>query len=170
MMRARTTARVATNARARCEGAVRGIARMPRTLARRSVDGRRIGIGIGLGPRVERHTHDVIDEIIDAGRIRTLFQPIVELANGAVVGFEALSRGPAGTALESPLALFEAASAAGRVGELDWLCRTKAMQAAARSNLGQICRGSSMWSRPAWRPIALRICVLSCASCVTSSG
>ncbi|HEY0215854.1 MAG TPA: EAL domain-containing protein [Cellulomonas sp.] len=79
--------------------------------------------------------HRAIDEVIDTRAVRTVFQPVVELATGTVVGFEALSRGPAGTDLESPLALLAAAGAAGRVGELDWLCRTSAMRAAVASGL-----------------------------------
>ena len=76
-----------------------------------------------------------IDSIIEGGQVRTLFQPVVHLATGAVVGFEALSRGPAGSALESPLALFHAAATAGRIGELDWVCRISAMQAAVNSRM-----------------------------------
>lgn len=76
-----------------------------------------------------------IDRVIEERAIRTLFQPIVHLATKAVVGFEALSRGPEGTDLESPLALLDAAAAAGRLAELDWLCRVLALQAAAASDL-----------------------------------
>lgn len=82
-----------------------------------------------------RRARRPIDVVIDGGDIDTLFQPIVHLPSGAVVAFEALSRGPAGTALESPMALLAAAADAGRLGELDWLCRTSAMQAAAHSGL-----------------------------------
>jgi EAL domain-containing protein (putative c-di-GMP-specific phosphodiesterase class I) len=74
-----------------------------------------------------------IDAVIDDGQVQTLFQPIVHLVAGETVGFEALSRGPAGTELESPIAMLDAARAAGRLGELDWLCRTTAMQVAERS-------------------------------------
>jgi EAL domain-containing protein (putative c-di-GMP-specific phosphodiesterase class I) len=76
-----------------------------------------------------------IDSVIDSHAIRTLFQPVVHLASGTVVGFEALSRGPAGSSLESPVSLLDAARKAGRLGELDWLCRVHAMQAASASEL-----------------------------------
>ncbi|MDQ1692249.1 MAG: hypothetical protein QOD87_2357, partial [Pseudonocardiales bacterium] len=76
-----------------------------------------------------------IDAVIDDRAVRTLFQPIVHLGTGSVVGYEALSRGPAGSALESPAALLGAAREVGRLGELDWLCRVHAMQAAAASRL-----------------------------------
>ncbi|WP_375504730.1 EAL domain-containing protein [uncultured Jatrophihabitans sp.] len=67
--------------------------------------------------------------------MHTVFQPIVHLASGSIAGFEALSRGPAGTQYESPLALIQAAEKAGRLGELDWLCRSRAMHAAAEAQL-----------------------------------
>ncbi len=76
-----------------------------------------------------------IDAVIDDRAIRSVFQPIVHLASGTIAGFEALSRGPAGSSLESPAALIDSAKAAGRLGELDWLCRTHAMQAAASAGL-----------------------------------
>lgn len=76
-----------------------------------------------------------IAAVIEAADIRTLFQPVVHLETGAVVGFEALSRGPAGSALESPVALLTAAEEAGRLGELDWLCRVLAMAQAAAADL-----------------------------------
>jgi EAL domain-containing protein (putative c-di-GMP-specific phosphodiesterase class I) len=76
-----------------------------------------------------------IDIVIDGAEVQTQFQPIVHIATGSVVAFEALSRGPAGTEFESPVALLDAAREAGRLGELDWLCRTRAMQAAASSAL-----------------------------------
>ena len=38
-----------------------------------------------------------IESVIADRAVRTVFQPVVHLASKAVVGFEALSRGPAGT-------------------------------------------------------------------------
>ncbi|MET0227444.1 MAG: EAL domain-containing protein, partial [Actinomycetes bacterium] len=73
--------------------------------------------------------------IIDGRMVRAVFQPLIDLASGDVVGFEALARGPAGSMLESPGALFEAAYGIGRVAELDWVCRAAAFQAAARAEL-----------------------------------
>ncbi len=76
-----------------------------------------------------------VEQIIADGSVVTLFQPIVHLASRTVAGFEALTRGPAGTALESPIALFDAAARAGRLAEMDWLCRSAAMDAAADAGL-----------------------------------
>ncbi|MEV4350077.1 EAL domain-containing protein [Actinoplanes sp. NPDC049596] len=72
-----------------------------------------------------RNIHDVLD----ARAVTTLFQPLIEISSGRLVGYEALSRGPAGTEWETPDALFAAAREAGREGELDWICRAAAYRA-----------------------------------------
>lgn len=59
------------------------------------------------------------DGVLLPGALRTVHQPLIDLATGAPLGHEALLRGPAGTRWESPLALLTAARAAGRVAELD---------------------------------------------------
>ncbi|MFC7534126.1 EAL domain-containing protein [Actinoplanes sp. GCM10030250] len=79
-----------------------------------------------------QHIHDVLD----LRAVTPVFQPLIDLATGRVLGYEALSRGPAGTAWESPMALFAAARAAGREAELDWICRAVAYRAALAGGLG----------------------------------
>lgn len=54
--------------------------------------------------------------------IGTLFQPVVNLGTRAVIGYEALSRGPKGTELENPEVLFELARDFDLVWELEALC------------------------------------------------
>ncbi|HEY3423492.1 MAG TPA: GGDEF domain-containing protein [Negativicutes bacterium] len=63
--------------------------------------------------------------------IKTVFQPIVALSTGSIIGYEALSRGPQGN-LESPDALFRAAEKFNKVWELEFLCRDKALEAARK--------------------------------------
>lgn len=82
-----------------------------------------------------RPADEAIHAVIDSGDVQTVFQPIVHLDSRAIVGFEALSRGPDGSGLEEPLNLFAAAHRAGRLGELDWLCRTHATAVAAEADL-----------------------------------
>ena len=80
-----------------------------------------------------RNIHDVID-----GRaVTSVFQPLVDIATRRVLGYEALSRGPAGSPWESPVTLFAAARAAGRDNELDWVCRASAYRAALDAGLEQ---------------------------------
>ncbi len=92
-------------------------------------------LGPGEAARGTGPSTSGIADIIREGAVQTLFQPIVHLATGSIVGFEALSRGPAGSPLEAPLALLEAAEEAGLLGELDWLCRVLAMERAADADL-----------------------------------
>ncbi|SAK45881.1 EAL domain-containing protein [Caballeronia ptereochthonis] len=57
----------------------------------------------------ETHTSS-IQQIIASNALTAVFQPIVRFADGEIIGYEGLIRGPAGTALESPAALFEQAA------------------------------------------------------------
>ena len=50
-----------------------------------------------------------LQDVLLGHQITTVFQPIVNLLRGGLLGFEALSRGPAGTQAHSPINLFEAA-------------------------------------------------------------
>lgn len=76
-----------------------------------------------------------IDRVLAEQSLRTVFQPIVDLEDRSVVAYEALTRGPAGTTLESPAALFEAARAAGLLSDLDRRCRSGALTAALERGL-----------------------------------
>lgn len=69
--------------------------------------------------------------IIDGREVKTVFQPLVHLADGEVVGYEALARGPEGSSLELPLKLLGAARAIGRLEELDWVFAATAVSAAS---------------------------------------
>ena len=76
-----------------------------------------------------------VELALSEGALRTLFQPIVDLATDEVVGFEALTRGPAVAGVESPDALFAAARSCRRLAELDWACRCQAFRAATSASL-----------------------------------
>jgi diguanylate cyclase (GGDEF)-like protein len=68
-----------------------------------------------------------LKDILNSKDIRTVFQPIVSLRTGEIFGFEALSRGPAGSVLESPLELFAAAEKYNLLFAVEKLCREKAL-------------------------------------------
>ncbi len=72
---------------------------------------------------------------IIAGDIHPIYQPIVDLDRGGVVGYEALARGPGGSSLESPVALFGAARAQGLLADLDRACVLAACRGAERAGL-----------------------------------
>jgi len=69
------------------------------------------------------------DQLLRERAIHPVFQPIVCIADGEIVGYEALARGPAGSPWVSPAALFAEAYRVGKAVELDWLCRLAAAQA-----------------------------------------
>ncbi|GGM59860.1 EAL domain-containing protein [Dactylosporangium sucinum] len=81
-----------------------------------------------------------VDDVLDARAVTTVFQPVVRLdawhrKRHETVGYEALTRGPAGTPWEQPLALFAAAAERGRLAELDWICRATAYRTAIDAGL-----------------------------------
>lgn len=63
-----------------------------------------------------------LGRVVHEKLITTVFQPVVNLATRAVVGYEALSRGPKETELENPEVLFELARDFDLVWELEVLC------------------------------------------------
>lgn len=78
------------------------------------------------------HLDGRLDRALAAG-VRAAYQPIVDLATGEVVAHEALARGPAGTDLKSPAALFAAAREEDRVTELDRACQRASVAGAPAS-------------------------------------
>jgi diguanylate cyclase (GGDEF)-like protein/PAS domain S-box-containing protein len=78
-----------------------------------------------------------LHRILAEGRVSAVFQPVVDLASRRTLAYEALARGPEGSALHRPDRLFAAAGAAGRTVELDWACRIAAVRAALDAGLGR---------------------------------
>lgn len=72
-----------------------------------------------------------LEKIIANEDIRIVFQPIVSLIDSQILGYEALSRGPAGSPLERPDMLFKTAEKNNLTWELEYLCRIKAMEKAS---------------------------------------
>ena len=60
-----------------------------------------------------------IENLIARRDLSAVFQPIVDFDDGAILGYEGLIRGPAGSPLESPFALFAQAGAEGCVIALE---------------------------------------------------
>jgi EAL domain-containing protein (putative c-di-GMP-specific phosphodiesterase class I) len=88
-----------------------------------------------------RHTlrlqkeRDALREIVYNRSLWTAFQPIVEITEHRIMGYEALSRGPRGTDVEPPMALFSIAGRHGLVEELERCCRRQAFIDWERSGL-----------------------------------
>jgi EAL domain-containing protein (putative c-di-GMP-specific phosphodiesterase class I) len=80
----------------------------------------------------ELGTLERLQDILLRERVVTAYQPILRMQEGTIMGFEALSRGPRGSGLESAKELFEAAEKHGLRVELDRLCRRRALLSSAR--------------------------------------
>jgi EAL domain-containing protein (putative c-di-GMP-specific phosphodiesterase class I) len=78
---------------------------------------------------------DTAEGLLRSDSLRTLYQPIVDLADGRAVGYEALARGPVGSPLEMPAELFGAATEEGILGPFDRACRGVAIRGALEAGL-----------------------------------
>ena len=76
-----------------------------------------------------------ITRIITNRELSPVFQGIVDLDARALLGYEALIRGPANTSLHSPLTLFETANRCGCLSELEFACREVSVAQFVRLNL-----------------------------------
>ncbi|MBP0588745.1 phosphodiesterase [Paraburkholderia sp. LEh10] len=73
----------------------------------------------------------IVDLIAQRG-LCAVFQPIVDFEDRAILGYEGLIRGPAGTALETPYALFAQASAEGSAIALERAAARTCIEAFAK--------------------------------------
>ncbi|MDA8234519.1 MAG: EAL domain-containing protein [Clostridia bacterium] len=71
-------------------------------------------------------------EIINNRRLQSVFQPLITLSTGQIMGFEALTRGPAGSPLASPAALFPLAEQTGLLYKLEKSARELALTSLPR--------------------------------------
>jgi diguanylate cyclase (GGDEF)-like protein len=69
-----------------------------------------------------------LDALLAQGTLQALFQPIIDGVLRRPIGYEALARGPVGSALHMPDALFAAALTTGRSLELEQACITAALR------------------------------------------
>ncbi|QJP72938.1 EAL domain-containing protein [Burkholderia glumae] len=74
-----------------------------------------------------------VADLLAAGALSAQFQPIVEIAGGAIVGYEGLVRGPRGSAVEMPAALFAQAGREGCSLELELAAAATCVEAFAKS-------------------------------------
>ena len=80
-------------------------------------------------------TCEQLSTLIENRRLDSYFQPIVDLRSDRIIGYEALVRGPAGSPLHQPGALFDVAGRCGKLMELELLTREIHIENFARLNL-----------------------------------
>jgi hypothetical protein len=80
------------------------------------------------GDIAEPSYSDVVTRILDGGPLSTVFQPIVNLFDGSVMGYEALARPEGFAVMDSVEAVFEAARNTEQIRNLDWVCRRRAVE------------------------------------------
>ena len=81
----------------------------------------------------ERKAHrdrSTLQDVILGDGLTSVYQPIVDLGTGDIFAYEALTRGPRGTSLESPATLFAIADEVDLTVELDRACFRGALRSA----------------------------------------
>ena len=71
--------------------------------------------------------------ILSERQVTSVFQPLVDLATGEIVGYEALCRGPEGSRFASPAQLLHQAELDGLQSMLNWICLGSAFEAFFRA-------------------------------------
>ena len=99
------------------------------TQIRDAVDAARADAELNQRLRARGRRRELLDILVHE-RLHSVYEPIVDAHALTVFGYEALVRGPAGTRLASPLALFDVAAEEGLLFELDCLCRAAALDGA----------------------------------------
>lgn len=86
--------------------------------------------------RANSFTQRELERLLQERALSVVFQPIVDLAAGRLIGYEACTRGPADGPLHSPLTLFDTAAQHGRLVELELLASTIACERFAQLTSG----------------------------------
>jgi diguanylate cyclase (GGDEF)-like protein len=76
-----------------------------------------------------------LHEIIERRQLTALFQPIIHMQRGEIVGYEGLIRGPSDSPLHSPLNLFKVARANNLSVQVEHLCRRIVLERFAELDL-----------------------------------
>jgi len=79
---------------------------------------------------VARRRRQRLFDLVLEGQVYSVYEPIVDVASHTVYGYEALARGPEGSELHLPSALFASAEEQDLLFQLDCLCRRSALRGA----------------------------------------
>ncbi len=76
-----------------------------------------------------------LNEILSQRQLNALFQPIINMQRGEIVGYEGLIRGPSDSPLHSPMNLFKVARANNLSVEIEHMCRRVVLERFAELQL-----------------------------------
>lgn len=114
---------------------------------------------------ISRDRRRALIDVIAGGKVRSVYEPVVDAKTLTVYGYEALARGPVNTALAAPADLFPLAEEEGLSFALDCLCRRKAIEGAIGfpegAKLFMNIRPSAIHD-PNFQPQALKETLASC--------
>ena len=78
---------------------------------------------------------DALHEILAGRKLSALFQPIIHMQSGEIIGYEGLIRGPSDSPLHAPMNLFKVARANDLTLEVEHLCRQVVLERFAELQL-----------------------------------
>lgn len=78
---------------------------------------------------------DALHEILAGRKLNALFQPIIHMHSGDIIGYEGLIRGPSDSPLHAPMNLFKVARAHDLTLEVEHLCRQVVLERFAELQL-----------------------------------
>lgn len=79
-------------------------------------------------------------QILETPLLSSVYQPILDLRRGQILGWEALARGPEGSYFGSPQMLFDFAEEVGSIFTLERVCREQAL-----AGLGEVGQGQKLF-------------------------
>lgn len=86
-------------------------------------------------PTLPSRPRTSLRSLLAGERLRSVYQPVIDLETGQPVAYESLVRGPSGSRLESPAALFREAEREGLLSPLDLAAREAAVRGALAAGL-----------------------------------
>lgn len=92
-------------------------------------------IGKQLDKDLLQKEYETLVAILKEKAVTTVFQPIIDLTNIEVIGYEVFVRGPVDSLLHLPVKLFSAAHKFNLANQLEDLCREVAFKTAAANNI-----------------------------------
>jgi len=91
--------------------------------------------GLRPGSQPNEHIARALQEILDRRSVHTVFQPIIRIGSGEIIGYESLSRPPPGAPFADATELFNSAIRHCLITELELLCFERALERFAQLKL-----------------------------------